>query len=363
MTKALPLGVPGTGPYVIQSYANHHLVLARNPRFREWSAAAQPDGYPDRIEWTFAEVADATRHGIANDLGAQLTAVERGRADLMVAPPASRQHELETRFASQVRSLPVTQVYGIFFNTRVPPFDKLDARRAVNLAIDRSKAISSSFGGAATCQILPPGMPGYHPYCPYTKNPTAGGVWTGPDLARARKLVVASGTEGAKVTFWTHDWPPAPAIANVAVRVLRELGYRVTLKVLDHDAYWQHVNNSRTRAQTGFIGWLQDYPAPSEFFINFTCASFVPDTPHNGSQSGTCDPRIDRAFRRALAAQGAESPASANASWAALDRIVTNFSPWAPLYNPRNVVFVSRRLGNLQSNPQWGILIDQIWVR
>jgi hypothetical protein len=30
---------------------------------------------------------------------------------------------------------------------------------------------------------------------------------------------------------------------------------------------------------------------------------------------------------------------------------------------PRNVVFVSRGLGNLQSNPEWGILIDQIWIK
>jgi hypothetical protein len=27
------------------------------------------------------------------------------------------------------------------------------------------------------------------------------------------------------------------------------------------------------------------------------------------------------------------------------------------------VVFVSRRVGNVQSNPEWGVLFDQMWVR
>ena len=45
--------VPATGPYMIQEFVpKQRLVLVRNPRFREWSRAAQPDGYPDRIEWT-----------------------------------------------------------------------------------------------------------------------------------------------------------------------------------------------------------------------------------------------------------------------------------------------------------------------
>ena len=46
--------LPATGPYMFESYdPKEGLVLVRNPHFREWSPVAQPDGYPDRIEWTF----------------------------------------------------------------------------------------------------------------------------------------------------------------------------------------------------------------------------------------------------------------------------------------------------------------------
>ena len=55
----LPAGtiLPATGPYQIRPQtpmsdpASGHprLELVRNPRFRVWSSAAQPDGYPDRV--------------------------------------------------------------------------------------------------------------------------------------------------------------------------------------------------------------------------------------------------------------------------------------------------------------------------
>jgi peptide/nickel transport system substrate-binding protein len=31
--------------------------------------------------------------------------------------------------------------------------------------------------------------------------------------------------------------------------------------------------------------------------------------------------------------------------------------------NGRQIDFVSRRVGNYQYNPQWGALLDQLWVR
>jgi peptide/nickel transport system substrate-binding protein len=42
--------IPGTGAYYFASYdSNKQLVMKRNPYFKQWSAAAQPDGYVDEI--------------------------------------------------------------------------------------------------------------------------------------------------------------------------------------------------------------------------------------------------------------------------------------------------------------------------
>ena len=104
MTKPARLGVPGTGPYMIRSYKHSHLVLVRNPRFREWSAAAQPNGYPDRIELTYNEASDE-----------HLTTVEQGKADVIQEPlPTSRMDEIRTRYAAQVHIFPVPEPIRCF---------------------------------------------------------------------------------------------------------------------------------------------------------------------------------------------------------------------------------------------------------
>jgi hypothetical protein len=45
------------------------------------------------------------------------------------------------------------------------------------------------------------------------------------------------------------------------------------------------------------------------------------------------------------------------------DKMVTDLAPWAAFVNPRGADFVSARVGNYQRNPQWGVLIDQLWVK
>ncbi len=63
--------VPATGPYMITSYVpGRHVVFGRNPHFREWSAAPQPAGSLDRIEWTFG-----------SPISRETAEIESGRAD------------------------------------------------------------------------------------------------------------------------------------------------------------------------------------------------------------------------------------------------------------------------------------------
>ena len=137
-----------------------------------------------------------------------IAAVEHGTADLAsdFAPlsPAVLA-AAETRYAGQLKVNPLGITNYIALNTRIPPFNDLRARQALNFAIDRQRLTALTVGqslGVVTCQILPPNFDGYRRICPYTTDPNRGGTWTAPDLARARKLVRLSGTAGEAVTFW-----------------------------------------------------------------------------------------------------------------------------------------------------------------
>ena len=352
--------LPATGPYLTRSLVpGHTWVLVRNPRFRGWSPQAQPGGYPDRIVLRL-DVRPA--QAVAD--------VEHGRADVLLSPPPGSVGQLATHYTSQLHTGPMGAIAALALNTRVAPFDKLAARQAVNYAIDRTTVTTLNGGPLAvqaTCQILPPTMPGYRPYCPYTVQPGPGGGWTAPNLARARRLVRASGTHGEAVTllYSNQGAPfPSPATGRYLVSVLRQLGYRASLRVVKNaDAYWFALGDSRDRAQAGFFSWYQDYPAPSDFIDPlFTCGSFVPDNRDNLNDAEFCDPRIDAQARQALKL-GQADPAAAADGWAGIDRELTGQAPWAPLYNPRDLTVLSARVGNYQFNPYWNLLIDQLWVR
>ncbi len=343
--------LPATGPYVIASYTPRSLLrLVRNPYFHEWNRAAQPAGYPDRIDIRIGGTSDEAIRDVVD-----------GKADVLwLAEPwtPSQLSRLELRYRSQLHSNPRPNVQALFLNTRVPPFDRLDARKAVNFAVDRAAA-TNAWGGPntaqRTCQILPPNFPGYRPYCPYTAGSTTSGKWTAPDLTKAKALVARSGTRGMKVTLWA--WSQAKGFNAVALRVLTSLGYRVTVKpVGGFDRYWNAVGDPRNRAQIGFDGHEGGYPSPATFFVElFSC----PAT----DSSQFCDPGIDRQMRRAEAEQQSD-PTGARALWQRVDREITDASPWVPLMATKDVNFLSKRVGNYQFSPDgMGLLIDQLWVR
>jgi YVTN family beta-propeller protein len=341
--------VPATGPYMVASYRRkHRLVLTRNPRFREWSQAAQPDGYPDRIELRLdiplSRQVDRVEHGLADEMGGQFGFV-----------PPNRVRELLTQHAARTHVDPLPGIIAVFLNTRVPPFNDKRVRRAVNHAIDRRavvRALGGSAQGAPTCQILPPNFPGYVRYCPYDA----------PDLRTARRLIAASRTRGMRVTVWSNE-SMAPG-ARPVVALLHRLGYQAALRVIPDNAdYFQQIYDSRTRAQAGMFAWLADYPAPSNFLDNLlSCAAFKPASPNSLNAAEFCSPAIDARMRAAARTQ-TENAQLASRQWAAIDRALVDAAPWLPLVNPRSVEFLSRRVGGRRYNPFRGTLIDQLWVR
>ena len=168
--------VPSTGPYRVDAFEpGRRLLLVRNPRFHEWSRAAQPDGFPDRIEI-----------GMDTDPQARVQAVLAGRSDAALEVASANLAPLRTRFASQLRLHAQPHTSFLSFNVRRPPFDdNVRARQAVNLALDRA-ALARRFGGPGLstpiCQVLlPRNFPGHEDYCPWPR-PAGDGRWhaTGP---------------------------------------------------------------------------------------------------------------------------------------------------------------------------------------
>ena len=353
--------VPTTGPYRIGEYRKgKRLTLVRNQYFRQWSYAAQPAGYPDVIRWTSVATAEK-----------QVAEITAGRADLAVHlnthPGRLDLRRLAVRYPSQLHTDPSFFMVYEVFNTRLAPFDDKRVRQALSYAVDRKRLVTLMGGSAMaslTCQSLPSGFPGYRPYCPYTRSPGPDGRWSGPDLARARKLIKASGTAGTEVGVWTWTLEWSRHVADYFVDLLGELGYRATLHVLPVDTYLTTVTDSRVRAQLMFNGWFPDYPSSSTYFTpSLTCDGFRPgDGINSVNFPEYCSPSLDRLVASAQAAQGTD-PSEARRLWALVDRMVVDEAVQLPVANVKQVAFTSARLGNYQTTPGFGPLVSQMWVR
>ena len=350
--------LPTTGPYEWVDVSRYAVTLVRNPYFHQWSHAARPDGYPDRI---------VAQH-IAN-AEAGLTAVERGSADYLYdGVPQDRLGEVQTRFAGQLYITPTSSTTALILNTRLAPFTDVRVRRAINYAIDRAK-IGGLLGqdSQPACQILPVGLPGHRPYCPYTTDPNRAGAWHAPNLTKAKRLIAASGTLGTPITIWNLHDETLGALDRYLVSFFQRLGYPTRVKDFsgaDPNAPVRFAD-SRTSAQAAlyFIPLGLLYPSASQVLqANFACQSFAPSSPGNPNWSEFCDHRLDAQINSALAAESNNSPNTASL-WAQADHTATDQAPAVPLTTTPDIHLVSPRVGNYQYSFQQGVLLDQLWVR
>jgi YVTN family beta-propeller protein len=334
--------IPGTGPYRIVRSTSRETRFVRNPHFHEWSHAAQPDGYPDTIVWRY-------------DLSptAQARAVQQGRADwLFETIPSKVRAEIEVHEPGRLHVNPVMGTEFLQIDTRASPFNDARVRQALNYAVDRNRVVRL-YGGpllaTPTCQVLPPGLPGYRRYCPYTAHPARAGKWTGPDLSRARELVAASGTSGARLTVWAESAGFHSSLPLYIAGVLRTLGYKAKVR--------QGTSSfARAMAQIRPVTWFGGELGPAEFLQDwFACDG-------GQGQGWFCDPQLDRLMSRAFSLEATDARRAA-ADWADVDRKAVDAAGWVPLVTPREVEFVSSRVHNYQFNPLWGLLADQVWLR
>jgi len=351
--------LPGTGPYRIASYHHHQeLTLTRNPFFQHWSAAAQPAGFVDSITW--AKVASAQE---------AVEAVQQGRADLAemggggLREVGSLIDDLLVTAPSHLHRSPTQSTGYALLNSAVPPFDNLMARRAFNYALDRTEVVKLSGGPSLilpTCQLMPPTMPSYGRYCPYTIGPR-NGDYRGPDLAKARALVRASGTLGMKVivTDVVDDFYGDGSLEPYYAKVLRSIGYRASVRRLPDNPANRHFfydPRSGIQVESGF--WAADYPLPSNFYALYACATSNVVAPTN-----YCDRDLDRRATEANRKLQTD-PGAAMRAWSRIDRALTDHAPLVPLTNLVNWWITSERVGNYRSGTDsTGPLLSQMWVQ
>jgi peptide/nickel transport system substrate-binding protein len=115
----------------------------------------------------------------------------------------------------------------------------------------------------------------------------------------------------------------------------------------------------RTSPQAGLSGWQADYPAASIFFALVSCST-LGDRSLNASRF--CSREFQTKVNRAIALQARDQAAAAKL-WEEVDRDNTSLAAVVPTHTPRDIDLVSKRVGNYQHHPLYGVMVDQLWVR
>ncbi len=244
----------GSGPYAIDTFKpGEQVIMSRNEAWNRGSAD-KPASFKRVIIQSVPE--PATRANL----------VERGDADLVVDLQASDVQSLEAKGKLKVISTPqYNAVTFVSMNTKIPPFDNVNVRRAVAFALpydDMFKAALFGRGaplfGASWADGKPPS--GAYPIPQPVKL----------DLDKARDYLKAAGLpEGFPTTFSFNVGQASTAepMAALVKESLAKIGIKVDIQKLPDAQMSTQINEKKLPFFTeGIVAWL---PSTDYFYRNF----------------------------------------------------------------------------------------------
>jgi peptide/nickel transport system substrate-binding protein len=224
----------GNGPFrFVLHEPNRRWVFERNPDF---PAAL---GGPPQIERFIVVVVDEPM--------AKLSALVAGELDFAGISP---QHVAFVRRHTSlaVRDYPLIFPYGLVFNTRRPPFDDPEVRRAAAIAIDRQEIVDGylfGFGSVAEGPV-PPGLPAS---VPETASPSS--------LDSTRVILAARGGSRPRFEILTVGSGEAPLEQMLQAR-LNAAGFEVSIRQLEQSAFLDRVYGPRHDFSAAVMGVAGD---------------------------------------------------------------------------------------------------------
>ena len=315
--------IPSTGPYMLQDYVpNRSFTLVRNPNYNN-QIPTMPSGAPDKVVGK-----------IITDPVASYQSVVSGQSDYDYNQvPNDRLPEAQSKYKDQLRIYTNANTWYYFLNNKIPPFNNIKARQAVNYAIDRQAIVSGPFGGLGrpTENFLPPGYPQYKKITDFTF-----------DLAKAKQLVQQSGTAGQTVDVYGTNEEPAKGSIEYLAGQLTKIGYKPKLHLLAHGVYFQTIGNQATKAQAGHTDWYQDYPHPLDWFDVLLNGNRITQT-HNNNPGNVDVPSVNKEID-ALKKVTELTPA-VNDRWAKVDRdLMVTYATTVPYLNRSSTDFFSTKM-------------------
>ncbi|MET9257831.1 ABC transporter substrate-binding protein [Streptomyces sp. NPDC048182] len=249
--------IVSSGSYKFQSYEEgKQAVLVRN---ENWDAKTDPlrKQLPEKIVVKLKVNSET----IDQDVQAG-TAIDLGGTGVQAATQAKVVNDTKLK-ANTDNTYGGRLVYAAI-NTQVAPFDKVECRKAVEYAIDKTSvqtALGGPIRGDIASTVLPPDIPGYQKSDAYATDGNKG------DVAKAKEQLKACGTSSIKTNISARsDRQQEIDAATAIIAALKKVGIDATLKQYPSGKYFTDYAGVPSFDKKQKIGlhmmqWGADWPS------------------------------------------------------------------------------------------------------
>ncbi len=242
------------GPFQIESYKpGESMNLVRNPTYH-----GRFSGNLERVEFSFSE------RPFSID---EFELYERDSVDVAHLGEATYYASLASqKYADEFVSFPQPGTLFVGFDTSRPPFDDVDVRRALVMAVDRERLVDDALGGLmspATGGLVPPAIPGHSP-----------GIGLPYDPEQAQRLMANAGyPDGQGFPTVEITWVrESPSLEYLKSEWIDNLNVQLAVQTTD----WKNYVSTFLNRNAHFIAVSAEYPDP-DWFLRVTVRT---DHPH-----------------------------------------------------------------------------------
>ena len=339
----------GTGPYKLNEYSSSVIRLDANEDY--WGEKPANDGIDIQIFTSAVNLYNAFTSG---GLDVAYQTLDPDQISQIQADAESNNWNVIEAGATVVDYLSLNQ--------KIPPFDNLDARKAVAAMMDRPLIIERAFKEQADplYSLIPASFDVYEPVFEE--------AYGDGDYEKAKEYLSAAGFDESNPMEFEIWYPASSTPRSVAAQTIKQSIEQslpglvnVIVNTAESATLWGNVADGVYPSVLS--NWYADYFDPENFvqpFLSCETGSEATLCESGESQSGGSFYYSDQA-NQLVAEQNAETdPAKRDAIFNQLQELMVEDVPYIPLWQNKDYVFTTDAVSNVAIQPNQQLLMWEI---
>ena len=314
----------GTGPFEFVDYQQDAVI-----RY-----AAHPD------YWGGKQPIDDLVFAITTDASVRAQKLKAGECQIMPYPNPAEVADLQADANLVVGEKEGLNVGYLAYNTQMAPFDKVEVRKALNMAINKQAILDAVFAGAGAAAInpIPPTMWSYNTA---VKDDSY-------DPEAAKKMLADAGVTELAMKVWAMPVsrpynPNAQRMAELIQADYAAVGVKVEIVTMEWAEYLAQSSNV-DRDGAVLLGWTGDNGDPDNFLgVLLGC-----DAVGGNNRAQWCNKEFDDLVTKAKATS---DPAARTKLYQEAQAVFKREAPWATLDHSLVIMPMSKKVSGFVQDP------------